>query len=810
MKLRLPRLSNATKLSLSVVSMLLTALFVAQQLNLVGDSAKDRLAARATLCEVIAINSSMLAADNDFRTLEAMLALVAERDATIDSLGVRRADGDLVLDIGRHASQWRADQRDQATAWEVPISSDTGRWGAVEVRFAEPQGMLESLLPSRFGRLVLFLSVVSGILLYFFFRRVLRELNPAKAIPGRVRSALDTIAQGLLVFDLHGNIVLANRAFGRLMGKNPDALLGMRSTDLPWRIPGTDTAPPADATPWEQAQRTAEPQTGKLYDFVMPEQPPRTLLANASPVLDTQGSPQGVLVSLEDVTPLEEKKQQLNRALVELQDKSEEIRLHNEELRKLATIDPLTDCLNRRAFFERFDEMWGAAEQGGHSISVIMIDIDHFKAINDNHGHSTGDIVIRGVAGLLRESARLGDLVCRFGGEEFCVLLPHARIEDAAATAERFRTSIESTRFAGLSVTVSLGVSSTELGAMNSQLLIEQADRSLYAAKESGRNQVGRYDQAGDSLPHGPDALPGDLGEAISRAGSIPYRAVAALLSTLSYRHAESAAHSRRVADLCVAVAEGIMSPTETYNLEIAALLHEIGKVGVPDSILLKSGGLSREEWAVIRRQDRIGVEIVSAAFDCKPVTDILSDYKRRMDEAEGTPPGVAARLLAICDAWDAMTHDRPYREAMTTAAALQELQSCAGTQFDPELVDRFSYVIQMRLANPVDDGRADSHITPEVALSVGQQIEALVAAFSRQDLDGMSCLAHRLKAVAEHERLEELGTAADKLESSIRSGGDLLDVLDCAQDLIDQCRLIHNAWLRDPAAETEAAAAAV
>lgn len=268
-----------------------------------------------------------------------------------------------------------------------------------------------------------------------------------------------------------------------------------------------------------------------------------------------------------------------------------------DEVFEIDATNPLTECLNRRSFFTCFEEQWARTVEGNLPISGIMVDIDFFKSINDDHGHAVGDDVLRGIAATLRDSVRLGDLVCRYGGEEFCVLLPHTDIETATTIGEKVRVAIAVTKFPHLSVTASLGISSNSLGAKEPHELLDQADKCLYVAKRNGRNLVVRFDQVPEDVEVDKTAISRTRTEdhiiEPEGASQVPYRAVAALLSTLAYRHSETAGHSRRVADLCLMAAKGLLTPKETYTLEIAALLHDIGKIGVPDAILLKNGPLT-------------------------------------------------------------------------------------------------------------------------------------------------------------------------------------------------------------------------
>ena len=203
-----------------------------------------------------------------------------------------------------------------------------------------------------------------------------------------------------------------------------------------------------------------------------------------------------------------------------------------------------------------------------------------------------------------------------------------------------------------------------------------------------------------------------------------------------------------------------------------------------------------------MRHHDRVGVEIVRAAFDCQPVFEIVASYRAHFGgtlNRPGVPKGEAlplgARILSIADAWDSMTTDRPWRKAMDQTEAAKELRNCAGSQFDPTLVERFLAVVKSRRMG----GEHSSLMTVsrETALCIGQQIERLTDALETQDVEGIKSLATRLQAIAEQDGLSEFAARAKELEASIDSDGDLLGVLECTQNLIDLCRATHSTWLR-------------
>ena len=818
MKHLLQRMPITMKLAFCVVSLIGSELMVARTLGLIENHENIVMNGRSDLCEAVAIHFSLLAMREDVSTMQKCLHAILVRNDAIDSIGVRRASSEVLVEVGDHAQHWTPPEngRSTATSMIVPISSQSERWGSVEVQFKQTQASLWGpWLADSFVRLMTYMTVVSAIVFYLFFVKVLRQLNPARVIPGRVRSALDTLTEGLLILDTHETIVLANESFSQMVGRSSDAMIGMKVSRLTWQQRRNPDSPHDTSLPWQLAFANRESATGALFDFDVSDTERRTLVVNASPIFGPKGGVQGVLTSVEDVTPLERKKRELSMTLDQLRTKSEHIRKQNEELEKLATTDPLTECLNRRAFFTYFEDHWGRAVDGKLPISGIMVDIDFFKSINDNHGHAVGDDVLRGIASTLRDSVRLGDLVCRYGGEEFCVLLPHTDVDTATAIGEKIRVAVAATKFPQLSVTASLGVSSISLGAKEPHEMLDQADKCLYVAKRNGRNQVVRFDQIQDEVQVDESTIararPEDTGVEPDGTLQVPYRAVAALLSTLAYRHSETAGHSRRVADLCVMAAEGLLTPRDTYTLEIAALLHDIGKIGVSDAILLKNGPLTLDEWEVMRQHDRIGVEIVRASFDCEPVTSIVESYRAHFGGTRnrpGLPAGdsipIGARVLAIADAYDAMTTDRPYRKALTQDEAFDELRQCGNTQFDPTLVERFISLVHAS-ARPDRNPYADTAFSRDAALGIGQHIERLINALETQDFEGMKALASRLHAIAEQDGLPLFTERAERLRDTISSDGDLLDILDSANDLIDLCRSTQSAWLRTEGSVTVA-----
>jgi diguanylate cyclase (GGDEF)-like protein/putative nucleotidyltransferase with HDIG domain len=800
------RASATIRLTIGLVSLTTMVVLAAITLGFVPDRQGAEINGRVQLCETIAINCSLFASRGDTARMEASLRAIVERNVQVLSAGLRRDDGHLLVEVGDHASQWPVlkDGRCTDSAIVVPITANSRPWGNVEVRFHPLiDSGLKGALRHPLAQLSGFVMLACLPLYLLYLRKMLQHLDPSQVIPDRVRAALDTLTNGLLVLDRSERIVMANRAFAQTIGRPAHELQGLRASHLPWTTGQQATGRDKQPYPWWKALHERAAQTGIMLGMHASDTESKTFMVNSTPILTDDGVCRGVLTSFDDVTQLENSRAELARMLDLLKASREEVHRQNEELKILATKDPLTSCLNRRSFLGQFETQWNAARRYGVPVSCIMVDVDHFKAINDNYGHAMGDQVLQQVAGILNKAVRDGDLVCRYGGEEFTILLPHLDIAEARRAAERFRSAIESSKIHGLSLTASFGVSAMSLGAKDPHELLNQADKCLYVAKRNGRNRVVAWDE----VPK--DA---DISESkISRAHvavepdievAIPFHAVTALISALSYRDQSTAEHSRRVADLCVATANGLMSVTDSYVLEIAALLHDIGKIGVPDSILLKPGPLTPDEWRVMQVHDRIGVEIIRSTFASKELAEIVLTHHswyggnpRETALPTGEQIPLAARILTIADAYDAMVSDRVYRKGRDQAQAFEELRRFAGKQFDGELVERFIDTVQARDTNR---SRETTTVSKQTALKIGLEIERLARTLDNHDILGLAALAGRLKATAAQSGINEIADIAAQLEASAARDPDLAQLIELTQQLMALCRSTQSAYLQN------------
>ncbi len=797
------RISISFRIAICLALLSLCGVLIARLTGLYPDTQQIRLQGRISLCESLAMNCSMLASKGDLRGIEKNLTVFVMRNKDVLSAALRRNDGEVLIQIGNHAAHWTGtdDRRSTDAQIYVPIAADNRHWGNVEVAFQQVASVGSATRwMSQFVEFAIFVTGFNAILFVIWLRRVLTHLDPSRVMPQRVRSALDTLAEGLLVLDRQGRIVMANKSFAATMGQQAEQLQGRSASELPW-IGGQH----GDQLPWHESIRENAPRMGIPLQLKTGQYDERALRVNVAPILGEDGKNRGALASFDDVTELEFKKVELIKMLKTLKASRAEIQEQNKQLRLLATIDPLTECMNRRSFFPLFDQHWEDAETNNKPLCGFMVDIDHFKSINDNFGHAKGDEVLKGVAACLREQIGDKGLVCRFGGEEFCVLLPSANLDQAITLAEQIRIAMSEIDFEILTITASIGVSSIDLGASSPQELLEQADKCLYVAKRNGRNKVVSYTAEMQSLEVDESKIrrAKPKAEGDSSLTHIPFPAVASLMSALAYRHAETAEHSTRVADLCVAVARGLMSVSEAYILEIAALLHDIGKIGVPDAILLKPGELTSEEWRVMKMNERIGAEIVGSAFYYEPLVDVIRFHKAPYDsrnDVKRLPTGDAlplgARILAIADAYDSMVTNRSYRKARSRDEAFAELRRCAGTQFDPQVVERFIEVVS---GKPQLPQAAPGKMSRQTALQMATQIEELARALDEQDLAAIEALASRLQATAACAGATEVESLAGRLSESATTSDDASEIFELTIELMDLCRSAQRAAVSSP-----------
>ncbi len=368
-----------------------------------------------------------------------------------------------------------------------------------------------------------------------------------------------------------------------------------------------------------------------------------------------------------------------------------------------ATYDRLTGVVNRSALLAGLFAEVERAGRYGRPLSVAFVDIDHFKVVNDSYGHEAGDIVLRGVAQTLAANLRTSDMIGRYGGEEFMLILAETDVEEGAVLTEKLRMLVQRQQFTiegapDISVTISIGIAGGSGQKLRFETLVRDADAAMYSAKSLGRNQTYIFSEPDDDarVPRAPISAAGRL-----RAMEIGRQARLAATATLTsyinplphYRGQPSAL----IATIVVDLARQLQLPeVEVDRIQLAALLHDVGKVAIPEEILEKPAALSTGEWRSVVQHPRIGQVILEQAAALKDAVPIILHHHERY-AGHGYPYGLraneiplGARIVAVADAYDAMINDRPYKRAMSHEQAIAELRRHAGTQFDPEIVGLF------------------------------------------------------------------------------------------------------------------------
>ena len=354
-----------------------------------------------------------------------------------------------------------------------------------------------------------------------------------------------------------------------------------------------------------------------------------------------------------------------------------------ELMRHLAEHDPLTGLRNRRGLQEHIDAE--IARMGG--VAVLVCDLDHFKRVNDVLGYERGDEVLRRVAGVL---ARAGGLAARLGGEEFALVLPGACERAALAAGERIRAAVlEACADFPWAITTSVGVAVSGPDSETASLLLRAATRAVFGAKRLGRDRCVAYHA---------ETLEPLLGTLDDAGGAAREQLAAAMLlaETLDLRDVSTARHSQTVGRLAESIARRLgLDEARVERIRAAGVLHDIGKLGVADAVLQKPGPLTDAEWADMRRHPELGARILEHA-NLRDIGRWVLAHHERVDGG-GYPNGLAgdaipleARILAVADAYEAMTADRPYRTALGHDAAQDELRAQAGAQFDTRVVEAF------------------------------------------------------------------------------------------------------------------------
>ncbi len=366
------------------------------------------------------------------------------------------------------------------------------------------------------------------------------------------------------------------------------------------------------------------------------------------------------------------------------------------QLQALSVTDWLTGLKNHGYFFDRLSEELERSRRYERPLAVIMADLDDFKRINDSYGHAAGDAVLRAVGEVFRIQLREVDVACRVGGEEFGVIMPETDSDGAFQAAERLRLAAHEAAVPGVgTVKLSLGVAVFPDDAGVRDELVAQADQALYVAKHQGKDKV---------------VLAGARSDTASAPADDPLDpVVGGLLNALRLRAPHTAEHSVRVADLATALGQRMgLNASGVKVVRTAALLHDVGRLTLPDAILSSTGPLADADWELIKRHPRNAFEMLNGLV-APEVANIVLTHHEHLDGSgyphhmSGDQIPLPARMVLVCDAYDAMISHRLYRGAKSSTEAIQELFAAADAQLDRAVVESFADMMEEARANVID-----------------------------------------------------------------------------------------------------------
>lgn len=464
-----------------------------------------------------------------------------------------------------------------------------------------------------------------------------------RLLEDRYRHILTTLQEGYYEVDLAGTITFCNKAADHLLGYKSGELIGKNFRSFVRK-------PYSAFRTFGQVFFTGQPKRGLVLELLSKRGNFRFIELSITPILGKDNSVTGFCGLALDVTEQKE---------------------YQEKLEYFSWHDALTGLFNRAYFEEQLDSLDSIADSQ-FPVTVLSADLDGLKLINDTMGHVQGDELLKICARILKESIRSGDIVARIGGDEFGLILHKTGARLAEKVIGRIQAAVNEHNRANPSLPLSISIG--------------------FATSDGKRSLHDTFRKADDRM----------FSDKLHRSAKMRSQLVNTLTAALGERDSITNKHAERLQELCLELGKRVgLPPQNQDDLALLARVHDLGKVGIPDSILFKKGPLTSEERTIMQEHSEKGYRIASSSPELAPIARFILCHHERWD-GQGYPLGLKeeeipleCRILALADAYDAMTSDRPYRKAMSQRNALAEIKRGAGTQFDPQLAEEFVRMIR-------------------------------------------------------------------------------------------------------------------
>jgi len=459
------------------------------------------------------------------------------------------------------------------------------------------------------------------------------------------KTTLLSVGDGIISTDKNGKVLIINPITEQLTGWTKDEAIGNPIEEVFCIV---------DEYTRERCENPVQKvlETGNIIELdnhtmlISKDGIERPIEDSAAPIKDEEGNITGVVLVFRDFT--EKKKSQ-------------------DDIKYLSFHDHLTGLYNRR-FFEA--ELKRLDTKRNLPLTIVMGDVNGLKLINDSFGHATGDQLLIKAAEAIKKGCRADDIIARIGGDEFVILLPKTDGFEAEQLIKRMKGLSKKERVGDVEISISFGCETKKSEAEEIESILKKAEDKMYNNK----------------LFEGP---------------SIRGKVIHNIINTLNKKSKREEAHSKRVSEICERMGDALgLKENKIKELKAVGQIHDIGKIVIADDVLNKPGKLTDDEWAEMKRHAETGYRILSTANDMSEMAEYVLYHHERWD-GKGYPKGLKgeaipleSRIIAIADAYDAMTSDRPYREAISRDAAIEEIRKNAGTQFDPELVEIFLSIL--------------------------------------------------------------------------------------------------------------------